>query len=237
VGGLTIGYWYNPQKEWAEATVGGVKGVLLGDANGDLKADNGENTLFVPHDAAIQLINSSQTANDARQILLSQALAAQLNINKGDRDPGYLNPGGNAAVTGKDLISEAVTWLTGPGNVEIGAHNNVLSAGVGSTFEYDTKKAAFTSAAVGSSSTAWQGQTPYASADYGNFSANGEGLKNALQAFNTNHLVTSPDSLYVAWSASGSTTGPFTDVSTNGANDFWRVLHLELGSGLLKGVL
>jgi uncharacterized repeat protein (TIGR01451 family) len=131
--GLTIGYWYNHQTGgvkgagWntdAYVTVNGVatKGVLLGDSLGTTwKGHTTAATalsavpagmLFVPDAAATTLINSSQSANDTRQIFISQALAAQLNIDNGDVDPGVLgkvSSGDN--IVGSDLISEAVKWL------------------------------------------------------------------------------------------------------------------------------
>jgi hypothetical protein len=80
--------------------------VLLGDRNGNGAIDTGETTLLVPKTAAIQIINSSQTANDTRQILMSQAEGAQLNINSGDVDSGIKS-------VSVDLITDAVYWLEG----------------------------------------------------------------------------------------------------------------------------
>src|SRR5207244_2769664 len=99
------------------------KGVLLGDFTGTAwegggTADNPQpltavpaGMLFIPDAAAGQLINASQSAKDARQTLISQAIATQLNIdNEGVPDPGYF-PG--TPPNGHDLIGEAVKWLTG----------------------------------------------------------------------------------------------------------------------------
>jgi hypothetical protein len=254
-------------------------GILLGDVNGNLHADPGEDTLFIPLLAAQQLINSSQSANDTRQTLLSQAIALQLNVDVlHTGDPGY-----NGVSAGGDLLTEAVDWLRGvgsyasfadhsSGNVDYnGDHVLNVGSGNGATlaagFEYNTAKAAFTfegvpngglseaGKALTSSSNAWQTQVLYPSADYhplggplsglsalgaGNFSADGEGLKNALQAVNQNHLTVSSNGALVAWDPSGSPTGPsYQDVSLNGHNDFWKVLHdmAPANQSLLHGIL
>jgi uncharacterized repeat protein (TIGR01451 family) len=281
--GLTIGYWFNHQSQWNAAlsfapgdtshALG--QGILLGDANGDGVVDNGEDWLWIPKTAAVQLINSSASANDTRQILLSQAIALQLNVDVLHTiDPGYAGAG---PVTGGDLLTEAVEWLRGQppfvfggdhssGNIdyngdqilEVATGNNAtLANGV----EYNLTKAAFTfegaPAVAGkvltSSTNAWQTQELFHSVDYmptglgmsassligGNFSADGEGLKNALQAVNQNHLVTENNGAYVAWDPSGSPTGPYQDVSLNGHNDFWKVLHdmAPANQSLLHGIL
>ena len=109
---------------WDEATLSAYgKGELLGDYTGTAWEGGGTvanpktlasvpaGMLFVPDAAAAQLINASDAAMDARQILISQAIATQLNIdNNGVPDPGYY-PG--LSPNGHDLIGEAVEWLTG----------------------------------------------------------------------------------------------------------------------------
>jgi uncharacterized repeat protein (TIGR01451 family) len=249
--GLSIGYWYNHHtgSTWDECyvTINGVatKGLLLGDALGAVWAAHQTTgtslgsvptgMLFIPDAAAAQLINASQTANDTRQILLSQAIAAQENI-----DHGTVDPGTHPYTPGMDLIGEAVAWLTsGGGNIDTN-HDGILETGAtNSGNEYNTTTRAFTSTALTSNSSAWQTQHTYVSADYGSFSADGEGLKNALQALNTNHLVTENNGAYVAWNPSGTPFGAIdpASVSLNGPNDFWHVLHLETSSGLLHGIL
>src|SRR5581483_1025716 len=78
----------------------GQIGVLLGDANADGRTDNGERTLFVPLLAAEELLlTSSDSSVDVRQALIPQAIASQLNIDNGDKDPGFY-PGQSA---GHDL--------------------------------------------------------------------------------------------------------------------------------------
>ena len=242
--GLTIGYWYNHQSAWTLATNlagpankdGSHTGILLGDANGNLTTDAGENTLFISKDMAAQLINSSQTANDTRQILLSQAIAAQLNIDTHSGDPGYHTPV-TSPVT--DLISEAVQWLKGTTAVYSDGSSGKIDTngnGILDAAEYSVSQAKFSTAALTSSTKAWQQPVAYATHDYGTVHADGEGLKNALQALNQNQLVVDGSGLFVAWDDSGSATGPYTDVLTNGPNDFWKVLldHNSLSS--LHGV-
>ena len=126
-----------PTKDWNLS--GGVptaadSGVLLGDANGNGCVDAGENTLWVSLPAARQIIQSSDSANDTRQILMKQALAAQLNIYNGDKDP-------------LDLVGEAVSWLKGqsPYTYGDGSSGKVDTDqnGVLSTAEYNTSTKAF----------------------------------------------------------------------------------------------
>jgi uncharacterized repeat protein (TIGR01451 family) len=257
--GLTQGYWYNHQSAWHETYLGtktvANEGVLLGDTTGAITLITGAvptGMLFIPQAAAVELINASTSANDTRQILLSQALAAQLNIDSGDKVPG--DP-----TTAKNLISEAVAWLEGQvpnsGAAKIDTNGDrILSTGTTNAgYEYNTKTAAFTSPTLTSSQTAWQTQNAIYSADHYHpagtgsafgpgaaFSADGEGLKNALQAFNMNHLVTNAGGTGVAWDQSGSATGPYTDLSLNGGNDFWSILHIEANhsanASLLHGI-
>src|SRR5262245_48904316 len=167
-------------------------GVLLGDANGNGKTDNGEDTLFVSLAAAQQIINSADSASDARQILMSQALAAQLNIYNGAGEPN-------------DLIKEAVMWLKGEAPYQYGTNStgkvDTNGDGILSSAEYNTSTKAFTGDANGSLSgtaltsnlQAWQKFVDVAggAASWGTAEANGEGLKNALMWFNDGHLVVS----------------------------------------------
>jgi hypothetical protein len=276
VNGLSIGYWYNHHTvsevtgahfvsgAWHEAfgtTAGGTtyEGILLGDTTGAAwQAHTTAGTaltsaqlvaagmLLIPDAAAAQLINASQSANDTRQTLLSQALGAQLNIDNGDA-----NPGGSTA---GNLIGEAVQWLEGKSPYGAGGKIDTNGDGVLSTsgtIEFNTSTHAFTSTALTSSQAAWQSYVSYSAADYhpvGNtsvfgsgaaFSADGEGLKNALQAFDTNHMVTNAGGTGVAWNQSGSAIGPYTDLTLNFSNDFWSILHTEVhltNSSLLHGI-
>jgi hypothetical protein len=203
----------------------GQLGGLLGDANGDGRTDNGETTLFIPLAAAQQLINSSDSSLDARQILMKQAITAQLNIDNGDKDPG-LYPGQSA---GHDLIEEAVKWLTGQapftysdgrtGNVDTN-HDGILEInGLGSSgIEYNTTLAAFSSPALASSEQAWQAYVDpiHSPPQTGDIMVNGQDVKNALQAFNLNQLITSMAGFHVGWNNNGTVN----DVHANTADTF-----------------
>lgn len=166
------------------------KGVLLGDANVNGLADDGAN-LFVSLAAVQQIILSSDSANDTRQILMKQALAAQLNINNGDHQPA-------------NLIGEAVQWLQGRGPYQYGSNStgNVDKNGDGilGSDDYSTSAKAFLVDANGSASgtaltsnlNAWQTKVDADDTSW-NVQANGEGLKNALMYFNQNQLITTSE--------------------------------------------
>jgi hypothetical protein len=214
---------------------GGAVGVLLGDANGNGTSDMGSNALFVPLSAATQLINSSASANDTRQILLRHALAAQLNIDNGDRDPGLTT----GATVGTDLISVAVAWLKGQGpfiysdgssgKVDFVGATGVLDSGIsGTAIDYNTKTASFTSTQLTSNTNAWN-QSVALGLSPTDFHISGEDLKNALQAFNQNQLITSRDGTTVGWNTGN---GAMTDIHTNNAAGFWTVLK---DAGVIHG--
>jgi hypothetical protein len=92
--GLTIGYWYNHQSAWPDWNGGHsqpalVLGNLNVSTNSTLDPNLSADYISVPFAVASQLINSSQSANDTRQILMSQAEGAQLNIDAKAWDPGF----------------------------------------------------------------------------------------------------------------------------------------------------
>jgi hypothetical protein len=217
------------------------------------------------------LINSSQTANDTRQILMSQALGSELNVLAGAKDPGsYLVPGSGDTV-GHDLLSEAVYWLEGrnlngnglkfvytdhsSGNTDANHNGTVDTAAIGGgtspATDYNkvatkTVKQGFTfegadgfpqtkSPVLTSSMNAWQtfvdtGVKAYTDSHNvaHDFTVDGEGLKNALQAFNQGQLVTSSNGQQVAWFGGG----VISDVHMNDASGMWSVLK-DAG---LKGI-
>jgi hypothetical protein len=193
-------------------------GVLLGDKNGNGVKDSGELTLLVDLEIAQQLISSSSSATDARQMLMKQALAAQLNIYNGVEDP-------------QDLVGEAVKWLTGkaPFQYSDGSTGNVDKNGDGkvNSADYNTSTKAFLLDANGANSgtalttnlKAWQ---LFVDVDdtANNVHASGEGLKNALEAFNLGQLITSADGAQVAWNVNGTPT----NIHANTTDAFWDVL-------------
>ena len=141
------------------------------------------------------------------------------------------------AVVGTDLITEAVKWLTGKspfiypdgssGNVDTN-HDGALSAsGTGSGVEFNTTAGAFTSTALTSSKNAW-GTAESLGLSPTDFKVSGQDLKNALQAFNQNQLVTSSDGMQVGWNSGGS----ITDIHLNNANGMWTVLK---DAGVIHG--
>ncbi|HLE56743.1 MAG TPA: hypothetical protein VJB15_06650, partial [Rhodothermia bacterium] len=206
-----------------------AKGIMIGDGNGNGLTDTGETTLFVPLAAAQQLIKASGTATDARQVLMKEALTAQLNIN---------NMSGDSTSTttpeGPDnIVSEAAMWLRGLGPYTYGSNStgNVdtngdgsLSVGSNNTFEYRTSTNAFTKDANGSASgtnlsstlDAWQWNVDVDGTD-ANVQAGGLDLKNGLKAFNDAHLVVSADGAYVGWDGG--------DSQSNTSDAFWSVLQ------------
>ena len=202
---------------------GGAVGVLLGDVNANGVTDSGENTLFVSLTAAQQLIASSVSANDTRQILARHAIAAQLNVDNGDRAPGGMT-------VGADLISKAVSWLKGQGpfvysdgstgKVDVTGISAVLDAGTSGGIDYNTNHAAFTSTVLSSSKMAWQQDKALGLAST-DFYVSGEELKDALQAFNENKLVTSADGSKVGWNNGYG----MANAQTNNANGVWTVLR------------
>jgi hypothetical protein len=246
LGALSIGYWYNHHNTkgviWDEATLTGYgKGILLGDYTGTAWEGGGTaanpkalssvpaGMMFIPDGAAGQLINASQSARDVRQTLLSQAIAAQLNIdNQGVPDPGYY-PG--TAPNGHDLIGEAVKWLTGrlpfqyadssTGNVDTN-QDGILETGIGGSAEYNTLIAALTSAAERTSTGEWNTYVDPINSPpkTGDITVNGQDLKNALQAFNVDQLVTAMNSFQVGWYSNGAAS----DIQPNTPDTFWNVL-------------
>jgi hypothetical protein len=162
--------------------------------------------------SAEQLINSSDSELDARQILIKQAIAAQLTIDNGDRDPGFY-PGMSA---GHDLIDEGVKWLTGQapfthadgssGNVDTN-HDGILEIKGLSTsgIEYSTRTAAFTSPALSTNQQARQSYVDpvHSPPQTGDIMVSGQDLKNALAAFNLDQLVTSMAGFQFGWNSNG----------------------------------
>jgi uncharacterized repeat protein (TIGR01451 family) len=211
------------------------------------------NDLTMAVTVAQALANSSSTT-DARIILAGQLVAAQMNdYNDFKFDGTHLPVGGHAGPNG--LIEEGVLWLTG-NNFGIAAagtdaaanvdtnHNGVLDSG-----EFSIAKngsISFTSAVLSSSSTAWNKtwQTVFneSTASYtpntGNagvdathytVTATGEGLKNALAAYNhgldnsTAGFVISNDGSTIGWQ--DSLGGTVYDVHANTVDAFWGILE------------
>ncbi len=249
--GLTPGFWSTHYKAWDGASdtkyadlvssgvlssvdvlralpyqgksgPGGAVGVLLGDSNANGVTDGGETTLFVGLTAAQKIIASSASATDTRQILMRQAMATQLNIYNGKDSAGGLT-------VGADLISKAVQWLKGDGvfvysdgssgDVDRVGSAGVLEAGSSGSIDFNTTTGAFTSAVLTSNKAAWWEDK---SMGVGSFTADGEEIKNALQAFNEDWLITSADGSQVGWNNGA---GGMIDVQANTAAGLWTVLR------------
>ena len=169
-------------------------GILLGDANGDGNsiAGGSEFTQFLSTAAAVTDLGNSSAGN-ATTIMLNQLIAAQLNIYNGDNDPGSYHPGSQV---GHDLVGEGVMWL-----------NGLFSGTPGAT-----------SAA---SWTAKTFDTHEQRADHSEILVSGQDLKNVLQAFNQNQIVTSADDKWVGWSPDNGVT--ILGIHANTPDAFWLV--------------
>ena len=214
------------------------KGVLLGDVNANGYTDSGETTLFVPLAAAQQIIRSSDSATDTRQILMKQAIAAQLNIYNGAGSPGYNTTDG---IVGAEMITLATKWLRGMqldsnsgmqfvfpdgtnGSVDKRGTAGVLNTGTtnASNVDFNTYTGTFNSTRLTSSSNAWNLGVD-ADPTAGILKIDGEGLKNILDQYNNNKLVMSADGSSVAWKNGTSYQGILADEGVNylrvGANN------------------
>jgi hypothetical protein len=236
---LSIGYWAHHQNNPAWKQAGEQGNVLLGQG-----ATPVGGPLLVPAAGATELISGNGSAHDARQVLMSQAEATQLNINAGANDPG-------GQTVGQDLISEAVYWLEGrslmngspsfiyadhsSGNVDANHNGTVDTAtsGAAPAIDYNSGTGAFTFEGadgfqVANKTLAFDANAWVTSVDTGalnpltgtNFMVDGEGLKNALQAFNQGQLVTSANDQLVGWFNGSDVTDP----QANNAAGMWTVL-------------
>ena len=123
---------------------------------------------------------------------------------------------------------KAVQWLKGDGvflysdgssgDIDRVGTLGILESGSSGTIDYNTNTAAFTSSALSSSKYAWLQDKSMGVSD---FTASGEEIKNALQAFNQDQLITSSDGKYVGWNSNGNIAG----MQTNDANGLWTVLR------------
>ncbi|QOZ46548.1 hypothetical protein XH89_26065 [Bradyrhizobium sp. CCBAU 53340] len=176
----------------------GTGGVLLGDANGNGVIDNNENTLPLSHASALSYETASATGN-AYSVMLAQLVAAQLNIYNGDMDPGAgLN---GAAGGGHDLVGEAVAWLVANGP------STLTSSTAWTTKTFDTHIAD-------------------ASNPGHDIMVSGQDIKNVLQAFNQEQIVTSKDGSFIGWSNDGGVT--LVGVAFSNTPDaVWTLSHLH----------
>lgn len=225
----------------------GDSGLLIGDLNHDGHVNDSQDMFFDL--ASAQTLANSSVSGDARIILGSQAVAAQLNeyneyVTKGAPAAGF-----DASPTG--LIEDAVRWLNGDTTYALCAngHSNVNAttsndvAGITTIIndsagsDYSLSGGALTflkTPALSSSDASWStkastGFTYVSQVDGLSHTvyADGEGLKNALAAYNhgltgTAGLSVSADGKEVYW-VDGS--GHISDVQANTNQAFWGILE------------
>ena len=235
---------------------GGDSGLLMGDLNHDGLANDTQDLFFDL--ASAQVLANSSVSGDARVILGSQAVAAQLNEYK-----DYVLYGHDTSPNG--LINEAVQWLKGTGLISNGdskvnwsisndlaspAVQAIIDLGTTATNDYTISGGAITfkSTSLSSSDASWNKfvavfneatATPTYHPNTGNatvdatqytVTTDGEGLKNALAAYNhglstssTAGFVTSQDGSLIGWQ--DSSTGTPYDVHANTVDAFWGILE------------
>ena len=198
---------------------GDAKGILIGDINANGLRDAGETTLFVPLNAVQKLI-STDDGDDVRQLLMKEALAAQLNVNNMASDStGTDNPEGPL-----NLLSDAAAWLRGldpysgygdgtTGNVDANG-DGILSVGNNKKAEYNIKDEVFTAGAeLDELELAWGMLN--ASGTVGN---DGIDLYKALQDFNAGLYTVDPHGGYIAEVVGNEAVVP---AQANDADAYW----------------
>jgi len=243
--GRTQGFWGSRPGAWDGSTsnndkfdklVGSVlsaaeinpgKGyVLLGDLNGDGLTSAGENSLLVNNNVAVAIL-SAKVSGDARISMLQQAIAAQLNIYNGVVNPGTSpDAGAGYQSLAGDLITEATLWLkTWGGGTKSGGASNLFADGVLDASDYNITKASLSDAQSAAQRALFWNTSVDVDATARDIHATGEDLKNLLDAFNNNKLITSAEG-QVAWNQndiSPETMVEPTGVEMNVADAFWAV--------------
>jgi uncharacterized repeat protein (TIGR01451 family) len=199
--------------------------VLLGDVNHSGAIEGNEVGLLVSYTVANSILSAS--TSDHRLSMLQQAIAAQLNIDNYDVNPGDPwgpNPQVGDKIAG-DMITEAVQWLKTYGGA-------ALSDGVLNTSDYSTSTGKFLTALTAAQDTVFWNTSKDVDGTTNNTKATGEDLKNVLMAFNTNKLVTSNDD-QIGWNQN--TTDPqhivnVIGVTVNSADAFWDIVHDNIGN-------
>jgi hypothetical protein len=194
--------------------------VLLGDTNHDGLITGDEVGILVTSAVAKSILSSSVTG-DHRITMLQQAIAAQLNIDNHDVNPG--DPWSPSNATDKlagDMITEAVQWLKAYGG-------SAFSDDVLNTIDYSTSTGKFLTALTATQDASFWTTSRDADGTTNDIHATGEDLKNVLMAFNTNKLVTSAFD-QIGWNQN--TTDPqhivnLVGVQANGPDAFWDLAH------------
>ncbi|MBR0793507.1 hypothetical protein JQ631_30890 [Bradyrhizobium manausense] len=232
---------------------GGDSGLLMGDLNHDglVTGDGSTCHLFLDLASAQALANSS-VVGDARIILAGQAVAAQLNeyadyVAYGkDTSPNGLI---NEAVRWLSGDTSFALSANGKSNIDTNVSNDLASPAVKEVISVKTSGSDYTlsggaitlgGTALSSSDPSWQTKglvfsETAAGIDFNGDGdmkdsvwANGEGLKNALAAYNhglaggTQGFVTSQDGSTIGWE--NSIGGTPYDVHANTPDAFWGIL-------------
>ena len=253
-----IGVGFNDDIIWALYGANKPTSLMVGDRDGDGVADAGENILYVDMDVARSIINSSDgTGSDPRTLMLKQAIGAQLNIYNGVNNLGepWSSPDSTYQMAAGDMITEAVLWLktygdglfsdgtitknTGTGANANGDYNISGKKGTGfvDTLSFSTlNNVTLDKFDATDRFEFWSTKVDVDATD-ANVWSTGEGLKNILDAYNNNKLVS--DGTFVGWNMSGS---PETSViidpnnfASDGADAFWQVAKEAGLVGLFYG--
>jgi len=248
---LTHPAWVEPVtiggvRTWTAATTSGA--LLLGDVNNNGLSDdsnsrelfNGGNADLAINNAAADVLANTAVKGDARLILASQLVASQLNeYSAAKTDGAKLIAGDQAAPNG--LIADGVLWLTGnnfgtaPAGTDTAANVDGNHNGVLDPSEYSVASGVFKflyGSPLSSASTAFttmqgvlSGYKEFANSNPVNISADGAGLANAFELYNSGSegsgLVVSIDGSMVGWNANGL----ISDVHANSPGEFWGILH------------
>jgi hypothetical protein len=224
---------------------GGDYGLLLGDIGHTGVPQAGD--IFFDLTSAQLLLNSS-VSGDARVILTGQALAAQLNdYNAGGHEPNGLIEAAAQWLAGAGPLSNGHSnidtnvnndvTVPGPGTIK-----TVISDTAGADYTVTGGAITLGGTALSSSDASWSlltpnltnhlpgsnGYMPTVLTGYTdinnktiNVVADGQGLSNALQAYNQGQLVISSDGSQIGWSSGG----VVSDVHSNTAGEFWGILE------------
>ena len=225
VSGLSKGYWANHSWSGVDPNAhydshGVLSGTLiLGDSNGVLAGDgiaNATDTFALTFDApGAQLLDNSSTTGDARYILGGQLVAAELNSYQ-------------MHVTAKGLLGAGAEWFYKYGGQDVDSIKDSIATDTSPTGETvssaewsNTGKNGFNflegpAISTNSGSGAWNSQDLFTFSYHSTLDnadhvvgMTGEGLKNALSAFDhglvssSAGLVLSTDGSLIAWQDTG----------------------------------
>ena len=231
---------------------GGDSGLLMGDLNHDgLVTGETSDHLFLDL-ASAQAVANSSVSGDARIILAGQAVAAQLNeyndyaLYSHDTSPNGLINEAVQWLKGTGLLSNGDSKLnfSTANDLTVPAVQAIIDDSAGQDYTISGGAITFKSASMPSSDASWNhfatvftGYTPGTDSsgnpisnllNFNTVQADGEGLKNALAAYNhggtgTAGFVTSTDGSLIGWQ--DSLGGTVYDVHANTTDAFWGILE------------